>query len=93
MGRGFGGKTYFCLQKLKVTLNPAEGNCAPGCTYDAPSTTSVQLTGLTSGQNYTIFLSTESYGKSSETVFITEELQPGAITLFRTIVSSDKVTT
>ncbi|XP_075258610.1 uncharacterized protein LOC142350604 isoform X2 [Convolutriloba macropyga] len=85
------GKRY-SFESLKVSLLPAEGNCAAGCSFPAPYTTSVQLTGLTPGQNYNISLSTESNGKDSEQVVLYQGMNPGQILQFRAITSSDKVT-
>ncbi|XP_075242374.1 uncharacterized protein LOC142337153 [Convolutriloba macropyga] len=84
---------YFdIVQNLKVSLIPPEGNCASVCTFDAPSTTSVQLTGLTPGQDYNISLVTVSHGKESDPILITEQLQPGQILHFLHVVSSKTVT-
>ncbi|XP_075258516.1 uncharacterized protein LOC142350551 [Convolutriloba macropyga] len=84
---------YFeTVEYLKVSLVPAEGNCAAGCSFPAPSTTSVQLTGLAPGQSYNISLSTESNGKDSEPVIVKQAMDPGQIVAFQSITSSDKVT-
>ena len=70
---------------------PPEGNCGSGCRFDAPSTTPVQVNGLTPGRSYHISLSTESYGKKSEALIINEQLEPGQITHFLSVVSTNKV--
>ena len=74
-----------------MTLVPPEGNCGSGCIFDAPSTSSVQVNGLTPGRGYNISLSTESYGKKSEPLIIQEQLEPGQITHFLLVVSTNKV--
>ncbi|XP_075254480.1 uncharacterized protein LOC142345915 [Convolutriloba macropyga] len=84
---------YFGVtQYLIVAVSPPEGNCASVCTYNAPSTTSVHINGLTPGRDYNISLWTESYGKESEPLVIQEQLEPGQITYFLLVVSSNKIT-
>ncbi|XP_075243769.1 uncharacterized protein LOC142338020 [Convolutriloba macropyga] len=84
---------YFdVVEYLIVTLVPPEGNCGSGCIFDAPSTSSVQVNGLTPGRGYNISLSTESYGKKSEPLIIQEQLEPGQITHFLLVVSTNKIT-
>ncbi|XP_075258494.1 uncharacterized protein LOC142350529 [Convolutriloba macropyga] len=80
------------VQALKVSLFPSEGNCASGCTFNAPSTTTIQLTGLTPGKDYNISLSTESNQKESKETFVTQGLHMGQIIAFRTINLIDQVT-
>ena len=79
------------FQHLKLTLIPAEGNCAPGCIFDPASGTEIELTDLTPGQDYRVFLSTESYGKSSDVISFTEILLPGHISNFLHVVTSHEV--
>ncbi|XP_075258482.1 uncharacterized protein LOC142350517 [Convolutriloba macropyga] len=80
------------VQYLIVTIEPENGNCALGCKLDAPSTTTVHLTGLSSGQTYTVYLSTESYGRRSDVISLDEIMNMGDITAFQTISSSNMVT-
>ena len=70
---------------------PSEGNCVVGCTFDAPSTTRVELTGLRPGMEYTTTLSTESYGKESEKSSFTQTLFPGKMTSFLNVSTDTKV--
>ncbi|XP_075249405.1 uncharacterized protein LOC142342103 [Convolutriloba macropyga] len=80
------------VQFLKVWIVPSEGNCVVGCTFDAPSTTRVELTGLRPGMEYKTTLSTESYGKESETISFTQTLMPGKMKSFLNVSTDTKVT-
>ncbi|XP_075258484.1 uncharacterized protein LOC142350519 [Convolutriloba macropyga] len=80
------------VQYLIVTIEPDDGNCGLGCKLDAPLTTTVHLTGLSPGQTYTVYLSTESYDRRSDVIYITEDMNLGEIIAFRTISSSNMVT-
>ncbi|XP_075263482.1 uncharacterized protein LOC142355088, partial [Convolutriloba macropyga] len=67
------------VQKVHIWLIPPEGSCVSGCEYPAPSTTHVTISSLTPGQEYQILLRTESNGKYSEWIQLTQSLPPAPI--------------
>ena len=70
---------------------PSEGNCVVGCTFAAPSTTRVELTALRPGMEYTTTLSTQSFGKESDTISITQALFPGEMISFFNVSTDTQV--
>ena len=74
-------------------LDPPEGNCAPGCTFDASSTHVIELTELIPGRDYMISLTAESYGKASEPFIVTQGLDLAPIVFFQTVCWSEEVST
>ncbi|XP_075264193.1 uncharacterized protein LOC142356110 [Convolutriloba macropyga] len=80
------------VQNLKVWIVPSEGNCVVGCTFAAPSTTRVELTALRPGMEYTTTLSTQSFGKESDTISITQALFPGEMISFFNVSTDTQVT-
>ena len=59
---------------------PPDGNCAGGCQFPNPGTTSlVSLTGLSPGQSYDVSIQAESNGAFSAKLVVTQNLQPGQV--------------